>query len=124
MSSVDVLQGVIDTVKKETEIDVVNDKSRKREVTDARRVYGYLSKELTRKSLCSIGRKIGKDHATIKYYIETAEAFIESNSEFRELYENCLKNIKITPPKETLKKSFKHHVKEARKCYNRIQLLQ
>lgn len=47
----------------------LSDKSRKREVVEARMMYTKIMKRYTKLSLTAIGKAIGKDHATIIHYL-------------------------------------------------------
>lgn len=58
---------------------------RHRSVARPRQIAMYLSKTMTTKSLCDIGKKFGKkDHSTVLHACKQVEKLIESDSEFRE----------------------------------------
>ena len=59
--------------------------NRSREVTHARHVAAYLSKELTESSLTEIGFKLGKrTHATVLHSIETIRNQMEFDASLRQ----------------------------------------
>jgi len=71
-------------------IDSISTKSRKREVVQARQIAMYLSKQLTKNSLSSIGFTIGqRDHATVLHACKTVADLMEIDKSFR----NSIKEI-------------------------------
>lgn len=58
----------------------ISDKTRKREVVEARMMYATLLKRYTRISLTEIGRPINKDHATVIHYIKNFD-WLKKNDE-------------------------------------------
>ncbi|GAB1415607.1 chromosomal replication initiator protein DnaA [Paludibacter sp.] len=65
-------------------VDAISTKSRKREVVQARQIAMYLSKQLTKNSLSSIGNIIGqRDHATVLHACKTVGDLIEIDKNFR-----------------------------------------
>lgn len=59
-------------------------KTRKREIVQARQIAMYLSRNLTKTSLSSIGSQIGgKDHATVLHACSTVSDLIETDRSFR-----------------------------------------
>ena len=64
--------------------DLLQAKSRKREVVQARQLAMYFSKNLTKYSLSYIGNQIGKkDHATVLYACKTITDLIETDRNFK-----------------------------------------
>lgn len=62
----------------------LQEKTRKREIVEARQVAMYLSKRNTNESLSQIGREIGqKDHATVIHACKTVGNLLETDREFR-----------------------------------------
>ena len=58
-------------------VDAISTKSRKREVVQARQIAMYLSKQLTKNSLASIGNTIGqRDHATVLHACKIGRAHV------------------------------------------------
>ena len=66
------------------EPDILNSKSRKREIVQARQIAMYFSKQLTNSSLSAIGSIIGKkDHATVLHACKTINNLIETDKELK-----------------------------------------
>ncbi|MGB0896858.1 MAG: helix-turn-helix domain-containing protein [Flavobacteriaceae bacterium] len=97
------------SIIEETHIDIINSNRRYRDIADARRIYGLISKQLTGESLLSIGKHINKDHATILHYCKTAKNLIETDTEFSDLYYRCLGRINKIPKEEILENLIKYH---------------
>ncbi len=65
-------------------VDSISTKSRKREVVQARQIAMYLSKQLTKNSLSSIGNTIGqRDHATVLHACKIVTDLMEIDKNFR-----------------------------------------
>lgn len=71
-------------VEGELDINIFGD-SRKRNLVDARIIYAKIARE-NNHSYKSIGKHIGKDHATIIHYMKNFDWLFSSNTEFRETY--------------------------------------
>ena len=70
----------------EGELDIsIYGNCRKRNLVDARIIYAKIAREYNY-SFKSIGRAIGKDHATIIHYIKNFNWLFSSDTEFRERY--------------------------------------
>ncbi len=66
------------------EMEVLQSRSRKREIVQARQIAMYFSKSLTNSSLATIGAKIGKkDHATVLHACKTINNLIETDRELK-----------------------------------------
>jgi chromosomal replication initiator protein len=64
--------------------EMLQTKSRKREIVQARQAAMYFSKNLTNSSLSAIGAIIGKrDHSTVLHACKTVKNMIETNAEFK-----------------------------------------
>ena len=60
-------------------------KTRKREISQARQIAMYLGRNLTKKSLASIGNEIGgRDHATVLHACNTVSDLIETDRNFKQ----------------------------------------
>ncbi len=60
-------------------------KTRKREISQARQIAMYLGRNLTKKSLASIGMEIGgRDHATVLHACNTVSDLIETDRNFKQ----------------------------------------
>jgi chromosomal replication initiator protein len=65
-------------------VDAISTKSRKREVVQARQIAMYLSKQLTKNSLASIGLAIGqRDHATVLHACKIVNDLMDIDKSFR-----------------------------------------
>jgi len=65
-------------------VDAISTKSRKREVVQARQIAMYLSKQLTKNSLSSIGMTIGqRDHATVLHACKIVTDLMDIDKGFR-----------------------------------------
>lgn len=75
--------------------DVLNAKTRKREIVQARQIAMYFSKNLTKASLSTIGSVIGnKDHATVLHACKTVNNLIETDKRFRAQIDDIQKKLK------------------------------
>ena len=65
-------------------VDAISTKSRKREVVQARQIAMYLSKQLTKSSLSTIGNTIGqRDHATVLHACKIVTDLMDCDKNFR-----------------------------------------
>lgn len=71
---------------------------RKRNLVDARIIYAKIAREYNH-SYKSIGKNIGKDHATIIHYIKNFDWLFSSDTKFRETYIYLKQKIKDIMPK-------------------------
>lgn len=65
-------------------VNLINSKTRKREIVQARQIAMYFAKSLTKQSLATIGAKIGgKDHATVLHACKTVNNLIDTDKRFQ-----------------------------------------
>jgi chromosomal replication initiator protein len=65
-------------------VDQIQEKTRKREIVQARQVSMFFSKKFTKASLASIGARIGgKDHATVLHACKTVNNLIDTDKLFK-----------------------------------------
>jgi chromosomal replication initiator protein len=77
-------------------VDMINSKTRKREIVQARQLSMYFSKKHTKSSLASIGLHCGnKDHATVLHACRTVNNLVETDKQFRQFVEELDKRIKL-----------------------------
>ena len=77
-------------------IDLMQGKTRKREIVQARQVSMFFSKNLTKSSLASIGSHIGgKDHATVLHACKTVNNLIDTDKHFRNQITDIEKKLKV-----------------------------
>lgn len=92
------MEGIKELVAKEMNIDLemVNGKSRKRDIVIARQLSMYLCKNFTDKSLKSIGEHFGgKDHSTVIYSCKAIQDMIETDARFAEKVQQLEHNLKL-----------------------------
>lgn len=78
------------------QVDVLQAKTRKREIVQARQIAMYFSKSLTKYSLASIGAQIGsKDHATVLHACKTVNNLKDTDKNFRQYVEDIEKKLKM-----------------------------
>lgn len=77
-------------------IDVLNSKTRKREIVQARQLAMYFSKVHTKNSLATIGLHCGnKDHATVLHACRTVNNLIETDKQFKVYVDDIDKKLKL-----------------------------
>jgi chromosomal replication initiator protein len=77
--------------------ELINSKTRKREIVQARQLAMYFAKKHTKSSLATIGLHCGnKDHATVLHACRTVVNLIETDKQFRSYVEDLEKKIKIS----------------------------
>ena len=77
-------------------IDMLNSKTRKREIVQARQLSMFFSKKLTKFSLASIGTHCGnKDHATVLHACRTVNNLIDTDKQFKIYVDDLEKRIKV-----------------------------
>ena len=74
----------------------IRDKTRKKEVVIARQIAMYLSKELTKSSLKTIGLHFGgRDHSTVIHSCTTVEESIMKDPAIKDIVANCKNQIEL-----------------------------
>ena len=77
-------------------LELINSKTRKREIVQARQLAMYFSKKHTKSSLATIGLHCGnKDHATVLHACRTVNNLIETDKQFRTYVEELDKKLKM-----------------------------
>jgi chromosomal replication initiator protein len=77
-------------------VDQLQEKTRKREIVQARQVAMFFSKSLTKSSLATIGSQIGgKDHATVLHACKTVNNLIETDKRFMQSIQEIEKKLKV-----------------------------
>lgn len=77
-------------------VELLNSKTRKREIVQARQIAMYFSKGLTKSSLAAIGSQIGqKDHATVLHACKTVNNLMDTDKRFRNYISEIEKKLKI-----------------------------
>jgi len=76
--------------------DLLQSKTRKREIVQARQIAMYFSKTMTKSSLASIGALIGgKDHATVLHACKTVNNLMDTDKRFKSQIESIEKKLKV-----------------------------
>jgi chromosomal replication initiator protein len=77
-------------------LDLINSKTRKREIVQARQLAMFFSKKHTKNSLATIGLQCGnKDHATVLHACRTVNNLIETDRRFRIYVDEIDKKLKM-----------------------------
>jgi chromosomal replication initiator protein len=80
----------------ELDDDLLQTKSRKREIVQARQLAMFFSKKLTKASLTTIGAEIGgKDHATVLHACRTVLGLYEHDKSYKIYYEDIEKKLQM-----------------------------
>ncbi len=91
--SIDVIQKIVADYFN-IPMELINSKTRKREIVQARQLAMYFSKKHTKASLATIGLHCGnKDHATVLHACKTINNLIETDKQFRTYVEEIDKKI-------------------------------
>lgn len=76
--------------------EIINSKTRKREIVQARQIAMFFAKSLTKSSLATIGSQIGgKDHATVLHACKTVNNLIDTDKRFRGYIDEIEKKLKV-----------------------------
>ena len=93
--SIDYIQKVVSEYF-ELPIELMQSKTRKREVVQARQIAMYFAKSLTKASLANIGYHCGrKDHATVLHACRTVNNLIDTDKHFRSYISELDEKMKI-----------------------------
>ena len=77
-------------------LELINSKTRKREIVQARQLAMFFSKKHTKSSLATIGLHCGnKDHATVLHACRTVNNLLETDKRFRVYVEDIDKKLKL-----------------------------
>ena len=77
-------------------LDLINSKTRKREIVQARQIAMFFAKSLTKNSLATIGSQIGgKDHATVLHACKTVNNLIDTDKRFKVFINDIEKKLKM-----------------------------
>jgi len=77
-------------------LDVINSKTRKREIVQARQLAMFFSKKHTKSSLATIGQHCGnKDHATVLHAVKTVNNLLDTDKKFKSYVDDLDKKIKL-----------------------------
>jgi len=88
------LESITEAIKNVTNIDILKEKSRHRDVVDARKMFGHIAKNHTLLTYQAIGDYIRKNHATIMHYNKEAKILCETDKTFKRKFDRVLKILK------------------------------
>ena len=71
----------------------IMDKSQKRKYVDARKMYFGFVDENTKQSSTTIGKSVGKDHATVLHQLKKHKDLMKYNKKYQDLYKKYQKVI-------------------------------
>lgn len=77
-------------------VEILNSKTRKREIVQARQIAMFFAKNMTKSSLATIGASIGgKDHATVLHACKTVNNLVDTDKSFKVYIEEIESKLKI-----------------------------
>ncbi len=78
-------------------LDLLQAKTRKREIVQARQIAMYFCKKMTKSSLSAIGAQIGKkDHATVLYACKTVSNLVDTDKTFKTQVDVISRKLKMS----------------------------
>ncbi len=81
----------------EVPVDKLKEKTRKRQVVQARQLSMYLSKNFTKHSLKAIGKHFGgRDHSTVIHSCQAIQNLMDTDSKFKESVDDLQKKIQMS----------------------------
>ncbi len=92
------IERIIEEVARTFEVTAKDIKSPKRaaQISQARQVAMYVVREVTNLSYEDIGKEFGRDHSTAIYAVQQVERNMKTRSDFRNLVNDLIKNIKVS----------------------------
>ena len=93
--SIDYIQKVVSDYF-QMDVEVLQSKTRKRHIVQARQLAMFFAKKFTKASLASIGSQIGKrDHATVLHACKTVDNLSSTDRQFRKFVEDLHKKLSV-----------------------------
>ena len=88
-SSLPTVKDVKEIVEQVLNVEDISDRSRRRELSDARHIYGFICYYQRLGTYYEIGKAIKRDHATILHSFRTTRNYLQSkgHNAFREKYD-------------------------------------
>ena len=92
------IERIIEEVARTFEVTAKDIKSPKRaaQISQARQVAMYVVREVTNLSYEDIGKEFGRDHSTAIYAVQQVERNMKTRSDFRNMVNDLIKNIKVS----------------------------
>ena len=93
--SIDFIQKVVSEYF-QLDIDILQSKTRKRHVVQARQLAMFFAKKFTKNSLANIGSQIGdRDHATVLHACKTVDNLVTTDKQFKKFVEDINKKLSL-----------------------------
>ena len=78
------------------DLEVLQSKTRKRHVVQARQLAMFFAKKFTKSSLANIGSQIGdRDHATVLHACKTVDNLVTTEKQFRKFVDDINKKLSL-----------------------------
>lgn len=93
--SIDFIQQVVSEYF-QVDLDLLQSKTRKRHVVQARQLAMFFAKKYTKSSLANIGSQIGdRDHATVLHACKTIDNLVETDKNFKKYVDDIQKKLSV-----------------------------
>ncbi|WP_338378364.1 chromosomal replication initiator protein DnaA [uncultured Flavobacterium sp.] len=93
--SIDYIQKVVSDYF-QLDLDILQSKTRKRHVVQARQLAMFFAKKYTKNSLANIGSQIGdRDHATVLHACKTVDNLVSTDKQFKKFVEDINKKLSL-----------------------------
>ena len=93
--SIDFIQKVVSDYF-QLDLDILQSKTRKRHVVQARQLAMFFAKKFTKNSLANIGSQIGdRDHATVLHACKTVDNLVTTDKQFKKFVEDINKKLSL-----------------------------
>ena len=78
------------------DLDILQSKTRKRHIVQARQLAMFFAKKYTKASLANIGSQIGdRDHATVLHACKTVDNLVATDKQFKKYVEDIQKKLSV-----------------------------
>ena len=93
--SIDYIQKVVSEYF-QVDLDVLQSKTRKRHIVQARQLAMFFAKKMTKSSLAIIGSQIGdRDHATVLHACKTVDNLVATDKQFKKYVDDIQKKLSL-----------------------------
>lgn len=95
ISSLPTIEEVKETIQQVLNVEDISNRSRRRELSDARHIYGFICYYQRLGTYAEIGKAINRDHATILHSFKTTRDYLQlkGHTAFREKYNKVCEAI-------------------------------
>lgn len=118
-----ILQKISEIIKRNTGVDIQTNKSRRRNVVDAKKIYAIIARKKTPFTTTQIGDFIGVNYSTIIHYSQSFKGLLKSDIDFKSLYEICLIEVDNLSDIDSMLIELKYHYKKYKYYLNKINKL-